>query len=150
MYGSSYLMLESKSSESYKLFSSYVSRDNKGILITRIFPSKVRKQYKLENTPVLWLSRSQTGKAINPTNLGVLLEEIREFITKNKKTLVLLDGLEYLIIENDFERVLKFVNSVEDEIALHNSRLLISVNPNVLDAEKKALLEKTSKVLFEE
>ncbi|UCH88039.1 MAG: DUF835 domain-containing protein [Thermoplasmata archaeon] len=147
VYGSSYLLLEDKSVESFKLFSSYISQGSKGLLITRIFPAKVRKQYNLGNTPVLWLSRTQEGKAINPTNLGVLVEEVREYIKKNRKTIILLDGLEYLIIENDFERVLKFINSLEDEIALHNSRLLVSVNPKVLDPEKKALLEKTSKVL---
>jgi hypothetical protein len=151
MYGSSYLLLEERSIESFKLFSSYISRDNKGLLITRIFPAKVRKQYNLgHSTPILWLSRTQEGKAINPTSLGTILEEVTEFIKKNRKTLVLLDGLEYLIIENDFERVLKFINSLEDEIALHNSRLLVSVNPKVLDPEKKALLEKTSKVLVGE
>jgi hypothetical protein len=149
MYGSSYLLLESNSQEGFKLFSSYISRDSKGLLITRVFPGKVRKQHKLGMTPVLWLSRTEEGKAINPTSLGVLLEEVREFIKSNRKTLVMLDGLEYLIIENDFERVLKFINSLEDEIALHNSRLLISVNPKVLDTEKKALLEKTSKVLVD-
>lgn len=148
-YGSSYLLLETKSTESFKLFKGYISQDNKGLLITRLFPSRVRKQYNLANTPVLWLSRTQTKKAINPTNLGVLLEEARDFIANNHKTLILLDGLEYLIIENDFERVLKFINSLEDEIALHNSRLLVSVNPKVLDPERKALLEKTMKVLID-
>jgi len=146
-FGSSYLILEVKSTESYKLFSNYISRNSKGLLITRVFPARIKKQYNLGDTPVLWLSRTQAGKAINPTNLGVLLEEAREFISVNKNTLILLDGLEYLIIENDFERVLKFINSLEDEIALHNSRLLVSVNPKVLDPEKKALLEKTMKVL---
>jgi hypothetical protein len=146
-YGSSYLMLETKTTESYKLFSNYITGGSKGLLITRVFPARIKKQYNLGQTPVLWLSRTQAGKAINPTNLGVLLEEARDFISENKKTLLLLDGLEYLIIENDFERVLKFINSLEDEIALHNSRLVVSVNPKVLDAEKKALLEKTMKVL---
>jgi hypothetical protein len=148
-YGSSYLLLETKSTESFKLFKGYVSQGSKGLLITRLFPSRVRKQYNLGTTPVLWLSRTQAKKAINPTNLGVLLEEARDFIAENQKTLVLLDGLEYLIIENDFERVLKFINSLEDEIALHNSRLLVSVNPKVLDPERKALLEKTMKVLID-
>lgn len=147
MYGSSYLLLEAKSTESYKLFSSYISRGSKGLLITRVFPARIKKQYKLGNTIVLWLSRTQASKAINPTNLGALLDEVTEFIKKNSNTLVLLDGLEYLIIENDFERVLKFINGLEDEIAVNNSRLLVSLNPNVLDPEKKALLEKTSKVL---
>ena len=148
-FGSSYLLLEPKSAESFKLFKSYISQGNQGLLITRIFPGKVRKQYNLGNTPVLWLSRTQAKKAINPTNLGVLLEEARDFIADNNRTLILLDGLEYLIIENDFERVLKFINSLEDEIALHNSRLIVSVNPKVLDPERKALLEKTMKVLLE-
>ena len=147
MYGSSYLLLESSATESFKLFSSYISRGSKGLLITRVFPARIRKQYKLGSTPILWLSRTQEKKAINPTNLGALLDEVIDFVKSNSNTLVLLDGLEYLVIENDFERVLKFVNSLEDEIAVNNSRLLISLNPNVLDPEKKAMLEKTSKVL---
>jgi archaellum biogenesis ATPase FlaH len=57
------------------------------------------------------------------------------------------DGLEYLIVHNDFDRVLKFLHSLRDEIAVQNSRLIISLNPKTLTGKKVALLSKDLRVL---
>lgn len=146
-YGKSYLIFETNSDQAPKIFTGYVRRGSRGLGITRMYPEKFKEKYKLSNVSILWLSRAQTTGSITPTNLGVLLEEIKEYISQKGDSIVLLEGLEYLIVENEFERVLKFINSLEDEIALNNSRLIISINPNALDSKKRALLEESAKQL---
>lgn len=56
--------------------------------------------------------------------------------------IVLLDGLECLITNNNFLTVLKFVQSLRDRVAVNCSILLIALNHSTLDAHELKLLEK--------
>ncbi len=163
MYGSSYLILEDGSGEGvkqgFKIFKGNLLKGANGLCITRTYPDKIHIRYKLENVPIIWLSRSETRnakkvhgshselKVIEPTKLGMLLEEIKDFIQIKDDSIVMFEGLEYLIVHNDFSRVLKFIHGLEDEIALHHARLILAVNPKVLEDKNRALLEKEFKIL---
>jgi hypothetical protein len=150
MVGGTYLVLERSESETgqgFKIFKDILRSDASGLLITRTYPEKVLKKYGLGKLPVIWLSRSKSKNSITPTNLGNIVEEIKEYFSKSKNLIVMFDGLEYLTVHNDFDRVLKFLHSLEDEIAVHNSRLIISLNPKTLAEDKIALLSKEMKVL---
>lgn len=150
MVGGTYLVLESTEAETgqgFKIFKDILRSDTSGLLITRTYPEKVLKKYSLGKLPVIWLSRSKSKNSITPTNLGNIVEEIKEYSGKSENLIVMFDGLEYLTVHNDFDRVLKFLHSLEDEIAVHNSRLIISLNPKTLAEDKIALLSKQMKVL---
>ena len=71
----------------------------------------------------------------------MLLEEIKDFIHTQDDSIIMFEGLEYLTVHNDFSRVLKFIHALEDEIALHRSRLILAINPKVLGEKDRALLE---------
>jgi len=57
-----------------------------------------------------------------------LSHTIKEFIKKTGNGVVLLEGLEYLITQNDYRDVLKFVQSLSDSIAVSNSCLIVPVD----------------------
>ena len=150
MIGGTYLVLERTEKEmgqGFKTFKDIQRNDASGLLITRTFPEKVLKKYNLGNLPVIWLSRSKNRYAISPTNLGALIEEIKEFTKKNDNSIIMFDGLEYLTVHNEFDRVLKFLHSLEDEVAVAKSRIIISLNPKTLSDKKVALLSKEMKIL---
>jgi hypothetical protein len=151
MAGGIYLVLERTEEEAdqgFKIFKDILrSGDSKGLLISRTYPEKILKKLKLGKIPVLWLSRSDKKNSISPTNLGAILEELKDFAKRNENSIIMFDGLEYLTVHNKFERVLKFIHSLEDEIAVHGSRLIISLNPTTLPNKKVALLSKEMKVL---
>jgi archaellum biogenesis ATPase FlaH len=54
----------------------------------------------------------------------------------------LLDGIEYLITNNNFLTVLRLVQSLRDQIAVNKATLLLSVNPSTLDSHQLNLLER--------
>lgn len=163
MFGSSYLIKEDGSGEGirqgFKIFKGNLHKGANGLCITRTYPTKIQIRYKLDKVPMLWLSRSEgerakkaqsTGsdiKVIEPTKLGMLLEEVKDFIQTKDDSIVIFEGLEYLIVHNEFSRVLKFIHGLEDEIALHRSRLILAVNPKVLEDKNWALFEKEFKTL---
>ncbi len=150
MVGGTYLVFERTEKElgqGFKIFKDILRTGTPGLVITRTFPEKIQKKYTLSNTPVIWLSRSKNKHSIAPTNLGTIVEEIKDFAAVHKNSIIMFDGLEYLTVHNDFGRVLKFLHSLEDEIAVHESRLVISLNPTTLNDKKIALLSKEMKVL---
>jgi tetratricopeptide (TPR) repeat protein len=73
---------------------------------------------------------------------------IKDFVTEHKDCVVLLDGLEYLILQNNFENVLKFVELLKDDIALNDAVLLLPIDPATLDTKQMALLERYMRVIL--
>ncbi|MBU7046848.1 MAG: DUF835 domain-containing protein [Theionarchaea archaeon] len=67
---------------------------------------------------------------------------INHFVKTNTKCAILLDGLEYLILQNDFDTVLKFIYTVMDYIALHNAILLLPLSPQTLSQSQIKMLER--------
>jgi hypothetical protein len=152
MVGGTYLVLERTDDDAgsgFKIFKDILRTGASGLIVTRTLPGKVIKKYQLGDLPSIWLSRSkEKGKnTITPTNLGIIVDEIKEFTSHQDNTIIMFDGLEYLIVHNDFDRVLKFLHSLRDEIAVQNSRLIISLNPKTLTGKKVALLSKDLRVL---
>jgi len=152
MVGGTYLVLEHSEEEvgeGFRIFKDILREGTSGFVITRTIPNKIEKRYNLEKIPIIWLSRSKKKNTITPTNLGNIVDEIKEFITSNQNAIVMFDGLEYLIVHNDFDRVLKFLHSLRDEIAVQNARLIISLNPSTMTEDRVALLRKDLKLLSE-
>jgi len=145
--GIGYLVMEENPAKSYKLFSDFIDSGYSGLCITRTFPQRVRSNYYFEGISILWLSRRGGTDSILPTNLGMVVNNIKDFMIANEKSVILLDGLEYLIVHNDFEKVLKLVHALDELTAIYNSILIIPLNFQTLDEEKIALLKRELKVL---
>ncbi len=59
----------------------------------------------------------------------------------HRKSIILLDGLEYLISNNSFESVKNMLTFVKDKISEGNSCLLVPVDPDTLTKEQVSQLE---------
>ena len=60
-----------------------------------------------------------------------------------KKTVIFLEGIEYLVLENDFNAVLKTLNQVCDIAVNSDSKVFISVDPVALNQKEIAMIERT-------
>jgi hypothetical protein len=145
--GIGYLLMEENPIKSYTLFSDLIDKGNEGLCITRTFPGRVLTSYYFEGVSLLWLSRSRDDNSILPTNLGAVLRNAKEFMEQNKNPVILLDGLEYLIVHNDFPRVLKLVHGLNELTAINDAVLIMPLNPLTLDEDKVALLKRDLKVI---
>lgn len=143
----SYLLSAERPNEAFQLFERELARGSKGIVVTRLYPQDVRRKFRVGTSPVLWLSRGFGRDARSASNLGWLAQEIERFMTGKEDSIVLLDGLEYLIMQNDFQEVMRFVQTVRNAIGLHGSRLLLTVNLKVFDEAKRALLTRDLRLL---
>lgn len=146
----SYLIEESKPVRSFKLFDQEAQRGRKGLCISRQNPKRLRKRYNWENVPITWLTNNNLEKehCIDPTNLSRLSIEIINFIKETKNGIILLEGLEYLISQNSYQIILRFIQLINDKIMLSNCIILVPIDPLILNERELHLLERDMK-LFE-
>jgi len=139
--GCSYLLKDDRPDRSYALFVEQLKKGRRGFCITRNYPVKVRSKYELGDTPMIWLSNVGKEDSLRPKDLEKLNYTLEQFFSQGQG-IVLLDGLEYLITNNNFLTVLRFVQSLRDQVAISNSIMLMVLNPSTLDANELNLLEK--------
>ena len=118
-----------------------LKKGSKGYCITRNYPVKIRGKYDLGETPIIWLSNVGKEDSLRPKDLEKLSYSLEQFLSQGQGV-VLLDGLEYLITNNNFLTVLRFVQSLRDQVAINNSIMMMVLNPSTLDDNELNLLEK--------
>ncbi|MCJ2563587.1 MAG: DUF835 domain-containing protein, partial [Candidatus Thermoplasmatota archaeon] len=140
--GTSYLVAGEKPDLAFGIFSNDIKDGASGLCVTRTYPDEVSEKYYVADSPILWLSRDSRRANISPTNLGAIVLEAQRFLKKEegKDTIMMLDGLEYLIVQNDFSKVIKFVQTLKDTISVAGSKLLIPFNLAALEESRQALL----------
>lgn len=145
--GLCYIVRERKPFLAYKLFESNLTDEVPGLCVTRQFPEKVRDAFDLKDTRVLWLSHTPGKDHHNPTSIGTLATVISSFIERYKRCVVLIDGLEYLVINNGFQQVLRFVEHINEQVMQSRSTVMIPISPSAFSEKELALLERNVQVI---
>ncbi len=146
--GRSYLVEEDRPDHAYKLLSKAVSGSKGGLLITRTNPKRVREQVALESVKVLWLTDREGSKeeTIAPA-LERIVYEIEGFLSKHPQGSVMLDGVEYLVSNNSFDAVLRFVRRLVDTVSEGRFVFLISLGPATVKEQELKMLEREMEVV---
>jgi hypothetical protein len=146
--GRTYVVEESPSDISFDAFVNIIStsvegaKKTVGLAVSRQHPDLIKQKYGLEATPVYWLATRAGEDVVAPTNLGILTHMLVKFVEENQNGVVLLDGLEYLVSNNDFNKVLRVIDQVNDHISQSKSVMIIPVDPRAFTPKELALLER--------
>jgi len=146
--GHSYVVEESPPDISFDAFVNIVSTlDSEGkrvigMAVSRQHSDLIRQKYGLETTPIFWLATRAGQDVISPTNLGILTHTLVQFVEEHPGGIILLDGIEYLVSNNDFNKVLRTIDQVNDHISQSQAIMLIPVDPRAFDSKELALLER--------
>lgn len=141
MPGRSYILEEQAgSTEAFKLITD-ISPQKKKYILSRMNPKRIREEYDIENSEILWLTdrTSDEVKTIPPNleNLSWTLEKkIKE------EDVVLIDGLEYLISNTSFDATIQFIRHLVDVVSETDTILLVIVNPRALESKQVNILER--------
>ena len=142
--GFSYIIEENRADSCFTVFSNLAISEFEGLCICRTNPMIIRKKYDFtEKITTLWLTDRESSKeaTISPS-LESMIYVAEEFIDKNEKAVILLDGLEYLISNNSFNPVLRFIRRLIDKISETNSILLIGASSKAINEQELRLLER--------
>jgi hypothetical protein len=145
--GMCYIVRERKPFLTYRLFENAISDGAPALCVTRQYPEKVREAFDLKETRTLWLSHTPGKDHHNPTSIGTLATIISSFIERYDKCVVAIDGLEYLVINNGFQQVLRFVEHINEQVMQSSSTVLIPISPNAFSEKELALLERNVEVI---
>jgi len=146
--GVCYLIEEKKPDLAYRMFRQLVGEGLPGLVITRQYPDRVRRERGLTDVKVVWLSHTPGEDNHNPTAIGTLAKTISRFIEENGgEAVVLLDGLEYLIVNNGFLQTLMFVEHVNEFVMQRKAVVVVPLSPGTLEEKELALLERNLEVV---
>jgi len=140
---------ERKADLSSDIFRQLLSEGKRCLLIGRDPPERVKnlRSLDIDEENVIWLTNLVGRRCFNPTHLSSILNAITRFVETPDRSFVLIEGVEYLIINNGFDQVLKFINRIEDAIVTGNASVILSIDPRTLDAQSLALLERGAEVI---
>ena len=142
-----YLVKEKRPNISFAMFKEATAHGAKGMLVAREHPNRLKQMHEFEAAKILWLTRRVGVDHIDPTELSLLNLEITKFVQGMPKSVVLLEGLEYIITQNDFETVLRFVNHLHDFVLAHDCAVVVVIDPRVLSTRELALLERSARIV---
>lgn len=119
-------------------------RGRAGLIVSRHPPEVIREHLNIEKTPVLWLTTVRDRNAVSPTRLEFLLQTMVDFMRKTEDPkIIFLDGVEYLILENGFAPVFKFLTTLKDYTTIYNTVVIVPIDAKSLD-------EKTVNLMYRE
>jgi hypothetical protein len=144
--GRSHIVKERRPDRSFIIFQELVERGSTGLCVTRIHPDELRETYGMDNVRFVWLTRSERKATvlgamgveeefISPTNLAGLATVLIGFMEEGGNAMIL-EGIEYLVTQNSFSPVLKFLMNVKEKALLKNVTFLLSVDPSTMDIKE--------------
>ncbi len=142
-----YLVREPKADRIFELFAELLQGKARGLCITRVHPDDLRTRYRIREAGFIWLSKSPGQKArdmavAEPSALVDIASAISDFAADGGNAAVLLEGLEYMISQNGFASMMRFLQKVNEKIVLNDSYLLISANPAAMKEQEYKVLAK--------
>jgi len=146
--GRSYLIEEDRPSEAYRRLAAFLAGRGGGLIITRTNPKRIRETYDLASEKILWLTDRQGSpeETIAPA-LERIVYELEDFMTKQASGAILIDGVEYLVSNNSFDAVLKFVRRLLDAVSESRYALIISIGPATVKEQELRVLEREMEVI---
>ncbi len=150
--GMSYILEEEKPHYCFTLLAEAIKGESTGLCITRTNPTVLKKQYNLGGkVKILWLTDRATSRAttIFPS-LESIMFKLENFIRTPKKGFLVIDGLEYLISNNEFGPVLSFVRQLKDMVSESNVSMVIPISPLSISSQQLKMLERELMIIKKE
>lgn len=141
--GHCYIIEEEKLDKSLRLFTDTLGKGYTGLCITRTNPKHLKGVTEMEDVNIMWLTDKESEtEATIPAVLERIMYEISDFLRQVEQGVLILDGIEYLISNNGFDAVLRFIRRMVDEFSESKSVLLVAVSPFTLKERELKIMER--------
>jgi hypothetical protein len=140
--GKTYLFHGKDVTRTHNIFRGLVEEHGSGLLISRVHPQRLHPSIPEAGAECIWLSKTPTKRGVSPSNTTMILHEVTTFVKDNERTVVCLDGLEYLLVHNPLDEVVGFVNELTDMVQVDDFVMMIHVDPYALDDATLAKLSR--------
>ncbi|MFO7992155.1 MAG: DUF835 domain-containing protein [Thermoplasmata archaeon] len=149
---STILIVEKKLDEGLSVFKELLKDGDAGICISREYPQKYQGVYGLKDMDVHYvvLSKNENDsyrgddtewQVNNPANLSDLSTIIGNFMKDNNGGVILLTGVQYILVYNDFKLIHKLINFVKEKINQYGGKFILSVSRSSFNDSELGILE---------
>ncbi|MFO7791603.1 MAG: DUF835 domain-containing protein [Candidatus Saliniplasma sp.] len=143
--GYNYLLMDEDSDNTYSIYDDFIKEGLDGLIITTDIPSKVEEKYGVYNQEIQWIteSASENYEVLDPKRMDFeITKTVSNFAKEHDRAVLLLEGIEYLVVENEFVEVSKFIKKVTDITSMNATTLLVHVNPEAFETYQINTLKK--------
>lgn len=134
------LLVEDYPRYGFQALSKILEGGREGLCITRLHPDYVRQKYGLGDLECHWLSTRNARNSISPKSIERLINIIEKGFRDGNKKLIFMDGLEYILIWNDFKKVMDILGSINELLKENVAEMFICVDPLTLEQNEKEKL----------
>ena len=145
--GRSYLIVENGENQSFAMLDGLAKDGRDTLCLSRKPPDRLPPSWSADPEGVIWLTSAVGPGMMDPQNLGILTERIQQFLQHGERRMVLLDGIEYLTVMNDFDSVLRFLYRLSEMAYQYKGVLLVTVLPEAFEDRQMALLRREMDIL---
>jgi hypothetical protein len=141
--GFNYLIYEERARKIYEEVTRMLSEGVRVLCMTPTFPAKLKKEFDLAKADLVWISESSEKEAVNPKRLEFeIARTLGNFIRGNVDPVIVIDGFEFLMMQNGYENVMKFIKKANDLASVNGATIVVSLNPSAMKKEDLPLLQK--------
>ena len=144
----SYLIEEERPVKCFEYFVDNLNVGLNGMALTRLNPKRVKEGHDVGEAQILWLTdrEGDPDNRITPV-LERIIYKIEDFLNSPGKSILLIDGLDYLISNNSFDAVLRFLRRLIDEISESDTIFIMSLTPETIDEQGLKILEREMEII---
>ncbi len=129
------------SERKYEMYMDVRGRKETGLFVSRENPEKLPKEIAA-GSEIIWLSTIHGTNSLDPYNVGILTDNIVQYVKEHPDSAVFLDGVEYMIEGTDFSRVFRSLGYLKERISLTSSIMLIPLDPEAVEKKEFALFKR--------
>lgn len=145
--GRTYLIYEKRMERTACIAQDLADSGSEILCVTRLHPELAAERLLVSAAESVWLSERPGAQNVPPDQLGRLYQKISMFLEDRKDGVVLLEGVEYLCLFNDFNRVLITIERINDLVMSSQAVLLMPIDPPSLDPRSLARLRRSAEVV---
>lgn len=147
--GNLFIIMDKKADRAFALYRTIKASGREVSVVARMHPERLLKDFQIPPEDVVWLSSSTGPRVVNPQSVGILTDTMVRIFEKETGATVILEGLEYLMTQNDFTKVLKMVNFLYETVAVHQATIILTLDPQAFSEKELAYLTREAVVAGE-
>ncbi len=101
-----YLTEENKPVKAYEIFHDLITHGHLGLCISKYDPEKIKRDYNISNTPVIWLTFNSLQNAVSPKDLNSILSSISDFVKENENAIFIIDCFDQIKLPTDLRKAI--------------------------------------------
>ncbi|MEM3852320.1 MAG: DUF835 domain-containing protein, partial [Methanomassiliicoccales archaeon] len=105
-------------------------------------PTRLRRKHDLGNCEIRWLTQTVGAGNLDPSRVNSISAAISSFLERHTDALVLLDGLEYILENNQITKVIGMLEGISQRVIAYGACMICAVTEEALDARTLSLLSR--------